>query len=200
MSVAIAICTFGNLSEWEPLAVRAYHSAQAQTVKSEIIRIHGLSLHEARNRALNQTKAEHIIFLDADDELDPLYVEKMLECSGDIRVPLVQYIFGQDADQPKRLEPRENLLCGNWIVIGAMLNRARFKQLGGFNDLPVLEDHEAWVRCWIDGWEFGYAEAIYKVHVRKGRNTQDLKLNDKVFLKTVERYTPFAIRKGLLRQ
>lgn len=176
-SVDVVIATFGDKDLWDVLAERAVASAENQTIRpGTIIRSHEVDLAQARNYGAAQSNADWLIFLDADDELDPYYVEAMLDGDGDIRQPMtIGVTDGVEDDYPVLIPPRpEGFLVGNHLIIGCMVRRDLFDISGGFDsDLPVLEDWDLWIRCQLSGGQVGTApKAIYRVHVRpQSRNT-----------------------------
>jgi glycosyltransferase involved in cell wall biosynthesis len=176
-SVDVVIATFGDKDLWDILAARAVASAENQTIQPGIIRSHEDSLAQARNYGAAQSLADWLIFLDADDELDPYYIEAMLLGTGDIRQPMtIGVTEGVEDDYPVLIAPKPGgFLVGNHLVIGSMVRRDLFDISGGFDDqLPVLEDWEFFIRAALCGGKIGVAEkAIYRVHVRQGsRNSE----------------------------
>ena len=171
------IGTFGDKDVWDVLADRAVKSAANQTIRPQtIIRSHDDNLALARNRAAQHSEADWLIFLDADDELDPYYIEAMLLGEGDIRQPMTLGVTdGHEDDFPVLIPPRpEGFMVGNHLIIGCMVRRDLFIRAGGFEDLPVLEDWDLWIRCRLLQGTVGQApKAIYRVHVRSdSRNTE----------------------------
>lgn len=179
-TVDIVIASYGDVEHWRPFAERAIASAQAQTVKSSVFAYHNHQAHDpgtARNGSAVGTNADWLIFLDADDELSPTYVEEMLKGEGDIRQPstLGVYPDGSEDDFPVLIPPHPGgFLVGNNLIIGCMVRRTLFETVGGFRDLPILEDWDFWIRCRLAGGVVGTCPgAIYRVHVEQGsRNMQ----------------------------
>ncbi len=171
------IGTFGDKDVWDVLAERAVASAANQTVRPDtVIRSHQADLGTARNYGAAASTADWLIFLDADDELDPYYVEAMLMGTGDIRQPMtLGVVDGVEDDFPVLIPPKPGgFLVGNHLIIGCMVRRDLFEEAGGFDpSLPVLEDWDLWIRCQLAGAQVGQApKAIYRVHVRThSRNT-----------------------------
>lgn len=172
MDVTIVVATFGG-PEWKHLAERrAIPSAQQQGVP--VIHAHENTLHDARNAGLDRTDTSHIIYLDADDELEPNYITAMMAGTCDLRAPRVRYMRGTIGQQPAF--PRvynhghmcvgECLLQGNWMVIGTMAPVSLLRRVGGWRDWPWSEDWDTWLRCYLDGATVeGIPEAIYRAHV-----------------------------------
>jgi len=173
-SVTVIVGTFGDEATWKPLADRAVESAVQQTVlPDEVLWVHRDTLQEARNTGAEMAASEWLIFLDADDELDSQYIESMLRAPGDLRRPMTIGVYedGSEDDAPIFI-PRKPLLEANFIVIGAMVKRSTFIEVGGFRELPCLEDWDLWLRVVINGASVADAHgAIYRVSVNdNGRN------------------------------
>jgi glycosyltransferase involved in cell wall biosynthesis len=188
-SISVVISTFGDPVYWGAVAQRAIRSALSQTIEADgVYYNHADTPHEARNRGAEQANSKWLVFLDADDELDPFYLEAMtryaLDCSGPALIqPATLGVVGDREDPHPVLIPRKPLLDGNFMVIGTMVQREQFLRVGGFEDWPIYEDWDLWIRCWLDGAELvAGPNAIYRVHVSEGsRNNQDRKLQVAVY-------------------
>jgi len=178
VSVAVIIATFGDRAVWDPLAERALASVRAQTCQpDEVSRVHGNSLHEARNEAIRASSTSHCIVLDADDEIHPEYIALMITGDGDVRIPAVQLYYEAKSRvlPPFVIRPGVSLQNRNHVPIGAMFRRDAFDKVGGFKDWPIFEDWWLWCEMWLAGYQNFQTipEAIYKVHSRLGsRNSQ----------------------------
>jgi len=173
--ISIVVATYGDRSIWDPLAERAVRSAVKEVPGAFVHRIHGETLHGARNAGLECTKTEHIIFLDADDELEPGYVETLLRGTADVRAPAVRYVHGVRPGEPKMPKVSghthdcvaECLAFGNYIIIGAMVRTELLRRVGGWHDHAWSEDFCTWVRCWKAAATFeSLPQAVYRAHVR----------------------------------
>lgn len=185
--VTVCVATFGDRT-WARLAdERAVPSATGQ---APVIQVHGDTLHGARNEALRQVETDHVVFLDADDELEPGYVDALAAGGADLRVPSVRYIRGSRAYPPRM--PRvaghrhacttDCLPEGNWLVVGTLAPTELLLALGGWEPWPVYEDWALWLRCWGAGATVeAIPSAVYRAHVRQdSRNrapSRDLKLS-----------------------
>lgn len=159
---------------WEVLAQRAVDSASVQRNdhKVEVVRVYGKNdLCVARNEGARRARGDWLIFLDADDELSPGYVKAMLAAEGDIRKPAtLGVVDGVEDDEPVMI-PKTDLLKRNHIVIGAMVNKFKFLQAGGFKPgLKALEDWDLWRRMvyFHEASVTEVPDAVYRVHVRGG--------------------------------
>lgn len=175
MDVTILVGTFGS-SQWEDLARnRAIPSAMEQGVP--VIHRHAASLMEARNACLNAARSEFVIHLDADDELEPGYVDTLSRGTADIRVPSVRYVRGRVYHTPRmpkvsghsHICSSECLPYGNWIVVGAMARRSILTSIGGWRDYEWSEDWDLWLRCHLQGAVIeAIPSAVYRAHTRPG--------------------------------
>jgi glycosyltransferase involved in cell wall biosynthesis len=188
--VSIVIATFGD-PRWRDLAMsRAYPSALDQGA-AEIICAHeeNASLAAVRNSAAYGAHgADYLVFLDADDELAPGYIDAMRSAWMDgaitdnwdpLLVPAVSYIRA-DGRESRPGIPQE----GRWpelneCVIGTGVRRDLFVRLGGFRDqidakpLDSLEDYDLWLRCYDAGASLIYvSDAVYRApQTPQGRNS-----------------------------
>ena len=177
----ICVASFGDRS-WECLAQRAINSAKGQ---AEVVAHHGgETVAESRNACLAQVETEYVIFLDADDILEPGYVRHMQEGSADIRAPRVRIIRNNGTGTYRmpimpwvvncidtKRHPGEEcvdkcLQYGNWIVVGAGVRTDLLRSVGGWGDEPIYEDWALWLRCWHAGASIEQVpEAIYRQHI-----------------------------------
>lgn len=174
MDVTVCVATFGD-SSWVELAEqRALPSAEALGVPT--LHVHAHTLHEARNDALNVVTTEHVCFLDADDELEAGYFDRIAKSDADIRVPSVRYMRNnfRAAERMPQVAGHTHactadcLAYGNWIVIGAVAPTELLRQIGGFRDFPVYEDWDLWLRAWKAGATIeACPAAVYRAHVRR---------------------------------
>lgn len=172
--VSIAVCTYGD-DAWIELAHhRALPSARQFGVP--VLHVHGDSLDDARNRALFLCDTDHIVYLDADDELEPGYLDAMATSNAELRAPAVRYIAGRGvarASMPRVVGhshdcTAECLAFGNWLVIGTCAPRRLLLEVGGWRDFPCYEDWDLWARCWQAGATIdAVPAAVYRAHVRR---------------------------------
>ena len=162
-SASIVVATFGH-PRWSALArFRAIPSAKRQTTSAQLIVEHGEALHSARNDGASRAEGEWLIFLDADDELDRGYVAAMLAAAGpdvDLIQPATK--LAGSRHPPALMEPKP-LLTGNYLVIGTAVRASLFADVGGFEEWPMYEDWDLWLRCVQAGARIGAApSAIYR--------------------------------------
>lgn len=162
MTASIIIGTFGDV-KWARLALdRALPSAEGQP--AQILVSHGETLAEVRNRLASVANGDYLVFLDADDELSPGYVEAILRGSADLRSPAIQYIYPDYEEKPKLLIPK-NLRRGNYLPVGTAIRRELFMEVGGFRDLRAWEDWDLFVRLYLRGATIEQIpEAVYRAY------------------------------------
>jgi glycosyltransferase involved in cell wall biosynthesis len=185
LDVVIAVSTYGS-DWWRDLArTRAIPSARRQGV--EVIHSHGATLAEARNESVERAgDTEWIVHLDADDELEPGFLDAMAvaaEGGADVLAPSVHYV--RPGSVSRGVMPKvyghthhcvgECLPEGNWLVVGSMVRVALVRAVGGWRDWTVYEDWDLWLRCWLGGGKVEAApDAVYRAHVRSGSRNRSL--------------------------
>jgi glycosyltransferase involved in cell wall biosynthesis len=187
-SVSIVSATYGAPA-WPRLAeMRAIPSAERQG-GYPIVAVHADNLMNARNQALERVETEYVIYLDADDELSPGYVDAMAAGTADLRAPMVTYI-ARGVPAPARF-PKvgghwhectgDCLPDGNWLIIGTCARTELLREVGGFRDWAWSEDWDLWYRCHLAGGTIeGIPDALYRAYVRpdsrnRGQSEQHVK-------------------------
>lgn len=190
----VVIATYGDMDEWLPLVQRAARSVAKQTVPPDVvIWKHGETLASARNDGANECSTDFVIFLDADDELDEHYIEALQQAKGDIRRPCTLGVHedGHEDDFPVMI-PERDIRTANYIVIGAAVDHWFFDMVGGFEELPILEDWALFQRLILqqNAVVTEVPDAIYKVHVgRQGQRNENPNLHGEIYTQLVGRWT-----------
>lgn len=187
-AASILICTYGD-EDWVDLAYsRAYPSALAQGALEVVVHHDpGGTLADSRNQAAADAEGEWLCFLDADDELADDYLEFMAEAWmlgaitddwSPLLVPAVSYVNPQGKAMPPRvLNDGRPLGEVNRAVIGTLVRRSLFLELGGFRDLPALEDWALWMACERAGSRLvDVPAAVYRVWARPMSRNSDQSL------------------------
>lgn len=186
MDIAIVVATFGA-DVWAEEAHRIAVPSAMAAGPDELVVIHGEALHQARNDGAAQTSAEWLLFLDADDELEPGYLDAMRASSGDLRAPHVRYVHpSRPVPAPLDLSGRDmaNL---NPCAIGTLVRREMFYDAGQFWRERAWEDWSLFRRCWLLGATIEHVPgAVYRVNENPdGRNS------------TIDR--PHALHRDIIR-
>lgn len=167
MDCSVIVATFGD-TKWRDLAThRAVPSAIAQE-PAAVITSHGSTLAGARNAGAAQAASEWLCFLDADDELEPGYLEALDQVDGDLRAPSVRYVVDAIPGEPVSLADRD-ITRLNPCVIGTLIRRELFLNVGGFWTERAWEDWSLFRRAWLAGAELVHVPpAIYRAYVSLG--------------------------------
>lgn len=149
MTFSIIIATYGEQS-WAQLAMtRALPSVE--DMDADIIVGHDDegTIAGIRNFLARKAKGDWLVFLDADDELAPGYLEAMERAAASkcLLTPHVEKVMRGRRTRP-HFYPEVNLLSGNWLVVGTALERKLFRKAGGFGEYPHgFEDWSLWYKC-----------------------------------------------------
>ena len=155
----MVVATFGDFDYWNRLATRAVASVR----DAEVIRVHGKTLAAARNTGAKRAQGDRLVFLDADDELAPDFISRIVE-PEDILQPLTSYEEGGVWGEPFYHLPAPKLTVGNHIVVGAPVKRDLFLESGGFDEYSFMEDWALWLKLHSMGATLGKTSGVYMVH------------------------------------
>lgn len=128
---------------------RARVSAEKQTIPVNILTyqdVDGRGSGYARNRLLEMCFSRFLVFLDADDRLEPTFVEDCLAAFDD-----THYVYTDWFVDDKVVQAAEECWCfeSGWQVhvVTSLLPVAYAKAVGGFDEsLPGMEDTEFYMR------------------------------------------------------
>lgn len=122
-----------------------------------------------RNELAAQAKGDWLLFLDADDEIAPGYLDEMAQVGGTdvLLTPSVRKVIKGRAQPKTFFYPEVDLRHGNWLVVGTLVRRELFMRVGGFEDLPHgFEDFSVWSKCYRAGARVvRVPKAVYIQHV-----------------------------------
>lgn len=179
-SATVVVATFGDFSWAELARERAIPSAERLGVPA--IHSHAKTFASALNEGLDQVETEWVVHLDADDSLDPGYIDAMGRGMADIRAPMLRYIepirertWHPHVAGHKHRCHRACLRYGNWVAQGAYARVSTIREAGGWREWERLHDWELWLRCWKIGASFELIEdAIYIADFREGSMNNSL--------------------------
>jgi glycosyltransferase involved in cell wall biosynthesis len=134
-----------------------------------------------RNTGAERAVGEYIMYLDADDLIAPTYLERTVAI---LRVrPSVGFVytgmrlFGEDWHEwPSTTYDSRVLPIENVVLSHALLRRAAWEQVGGFDSIhPLygLEDWDFWLRLAATGWQGWHIDELlvfYRRHERSMSN------------------------------
>jgi glycosyltransferase involved in cell wall biosynthesis len=154
----------------------------------ELIEQRNSGVAAARNRGAAAAHGELFVFLDADDELERIYVERCLgalnAAGSKVAYAYTQMRYFGDRTGVHRSGPfsRKRILGGNLVNASALVSRRAFEHAGGFSQAWRLgwEDCELWVRMYSLGYEGVFVpEPLirYRQHgrTRNALNSQQLR-------------------------
>jgi glycosyltransferase involved in cell wall biosynthesis len=142
---------------------------------------------EARNVGIKSANSPYVITLDADDRLDPLFIEKTVPFLHCLKADVVYtntLLFG-DANGPLNLPAFSvsQILKRNIVVSTALFRKTSWMAVGGYSPSLVygLEDWDFWLSLLKQGARFHKVEAdlfFYRKHgpsrttIQKSRDTE----------------------------
>lgn len=201
MNFSVIVGTYGDRSVWGPLADQAIESVKSQSVQTEFIKVHAGTLAQARNEGARLASNEWLVFLDADDELDPRYIESMTAALDGQRRLLQPATLGvtdgREDDYPVVI-PSKPLRQGNHLIIGTGVQRSVFFDAGGFFEWPGWEDWCLWLRCNRLGATVKVVpDAVYRVHVKESSRNNSITNPGDLFRKILNKHDSWAKVHGL---
>ncbi len=173
--ISVIVATYGDVSWIEIGKERAYPSLPGQGLTDVWYNHaeHG-SVSSSRNEGASYAKGEWLCFLDADDELAPGFIGAMgraLEQAGangkrSLFTPAVQIVRAGRPAGVAHFFREVPLRQANWMVVGTLIHRDLFWEVGGFPEYPHgLEDWALWSKCVRVGAEVvKVPDAIYRYH------------------------------------
>lgn len=174
MDLTVAIATYG--AEWWRQLAHDRPIACCERLGLRYVHVHGETLHDARNAALDLVETPWVVHLDGDDELTPGFAAAMAAGSADVRAPAVQYVNPGGANSRAKMPKvsghthdcvADCLAYGNWIVVGAVAPTDLLRQVR-WRDFTWSEDWDVWLRCAQAGATFeAIPAAVYRAHVRR---------------------------------
>lgn len=167
MDVTICIATFGDESWSRRALTYAWPSAVRQ---AKTVAVHEASLPAARNLAAQIATTEWLVYLDADDQLAPGYIDAMAAASGDLRAPALVEVWPDGTQSPVDLTSRD-IEHMNPCCIGTAIRCETVLQIG-WQSWPAWEDWAMFLTAHRRGARIEHVEgATYLASVRpRSRN------------------------------
>lgn len=131
----------------------------------------------AKNQGLIAAKGEWVIYLDADDILEPTYIQKTLRYARknnyDVVYTDMQYIGVKKEIFKARPYTFRSLLYSNYVHNSSLYNKVKLHQAGGYKDAMKggFEDWEINISLAENKARFGYFEEPL-LHYRQHENTR----------------------------
>lgn len=128
------------------IARRAIASVETQTERCDLLPVYDLDGHGAgwtRNQGLAKVQTPFVVFLDADDWLEPTFAERTLA----VRTARHYVYTDWYNDDVLQLAPDKPWCGGNWHVVTALLPTNWAQEVGGFDEtLPAAEDTDFYLK------------------------------------------------------
>jgi GT2 family glycosyltransferase len=142
-----------------------------------------VGLPAARNLGVRRASGDFVVFLDADDELEPEFLAAVASLSAarpelDILTTDARFIVNGRPDgtfYEKNVFPVDNqrlaMLRGCFITTKTAVRRSRLVEIGGFDPrLTHGEDWECWLRLVLSGSGVGLVAApLSRYHIHEGQ-------------------------------
>jgi glycosyltransferase involved in cell wall biosynthesis len=170
MRVSVLIATYGN-PVWMTTAERAISSAVGQDAL-EVVAHHDPdgTVASSRNALAEEAEGDWLLFLDADDELEPGYIAAMHAAYNfndrALLTPAVRHVKKGRPGAPFFFDRGISLREDNWLVVGTLVHKNLFWEVGGFGDYPHgFEDFSLWSKCFRAGASvIKVPDAVYVYH------------------------------------
>ena len=175
MDATIVVGTFGS-KQWNNMGAKTANRLANTFGDVPVIHKHADGLAAARNGAISEAGSEWICIVDADDNLHPNYFKHMSKFadSFDLLAPDIRWVYvGTRRKTRVTHMGNVNILNQNPCCIGTVFRKSVWEEVGGFKNLPVLEDWEFFRRCYKNGARLKCvrgAEYIYNLK-NDGRNS-----------------------------
>lgn len=145
--------------------------------RTRILRQENMGLPAARNTGIRAAVGEFILPLDADDRIDPSYVEKALavmRTQPNIGIVYCKAMRFGEIEGPWLLPPfsLQAMVNGNVIFCTALFRKCDWEKVGGYRETMRhgLEDYDFWIRMLSKGIEV-YQIDEYLFHYRSQKNS-----------------------------
>lgn len=191
MNISIIVATYGE-DCWRDLALsRAWPSADNQGAH-EVLCMHQRdgTVASVRNDLGRMATGTHLLYCDADDQLGPGFIQAMTrahEQAGGtdgvprLFTPRVSYV-NKGRPQAPKFWPEVAMSQGNWLVIGTLVPRDLFLEVGGFPEaIHGYEDWACFAACWKAGAQIvKVPDAVYIAHVSGGSRNRRMPLDERI--------------------
>lgn len=181
MNVSIIIATHGS-ERWARLARKRPLPSTRGQFAHEVLIGHDPTGNRAtvRNELAGHATGDYLCFLDGDDELAPGYILAMQRAYEKekateeplLLTPAVSYVV-KGRPRPPKFWPEVPVWSGNWMVLGTLVPRDLFIEVGGWREFDEADwnewdDWELWIRCQKAGARpVKVKQAVYLAHQEK---------------------------------
>jgi glycosyltransferase involved in cell wall biosynthesis len=175
--------------------------AHAHRLATTILLPQNIGVAKARDTAFRFSTGKLVLFVDADDKLNPDFIQRCGEVITQCDVAYPNLLLFGDVernklqDSPKELFPQYILGKTCSIPVTSMMWRKVYEGLGGFQPLPVYEDWDFWIRAMCKGYIFKRANTIlwYRQSASSRNHAQSQEIKDTTYTKIT---APYEIKDG----
>lgn len=173
MKCSIVIATYGEEDPWVALALERAAPSTTDQGAYEVLVGHDSdgTLASVRNELAAKAGGDWLMFLDADDSLAPGFIaamkmgyarEREYRREPFLLAPATSFVV-RGRKRVAHFSREIPLRDGNPLIIGTLVPRSRFLEVGGFREWPIFEDWDLWARC--DVPIVRVPDAVYLAHV-----------------------------------
>jgi hypothetical protein len=155
------------------LFVRCADSVRAQTVQCRHLHAvdeKGKGPAHIRNELLKQVTTPYVVFLDADDYLEPEFIDQCLR-----HIPPHKYVYTDWFQGEKVMStPHGQFWDSAWHLVTCLLHTDMVRIVGGFDEnLPVMEDTKMFLE--FDKYDYCGVQVPYPLvhYTNNGRRSQE---------------------------
>ena len=199
MNISVHVATYGD-DEWKAMAEQRAVPSAVAAEPFEVVAEHQPdgNVASSRNAAAAHASGEWLCFLDGDDQLEPGFIPAMkaahertdviMETHDVLFTPAVQQLR-KGRPRPPFFFPECSLTTGNWLIIGTLVSKSLFDEVGGFDDHPHgLEDWQLWAKCVKAGASIvKVPKAVYIAHYNQKSKHHMLARDRKAYMEAYEK-------------
>lgn len=163
----------------------------------------------ARNKAIEISSGEYILPLDADDTIEPTYVEKAIDIFN--KNPNIDVIYSRVRHLITKKEmckpcDTNNLLLGNYITCSSVFKKSDFQKFGGydiaFNEIGC-EDWDLYLKFFENNLKFYQIDEIlfnYRQELDGNRTIVQINSYEEILPQILFKYKDLYKKNGLFKE
>ena len=163
----------------------------------------------ARNKAIEVASGEYILPLDADDTIEPSYVEKAINVFSEN--PNIDVVYSRVKSLITKKElfklcSEHHLLYGNFITCSSVFKKSDFQKVGGYDisfDKIGCEDWDLYLKFFENGLKFYQIDEVlfnYRQKIDKNRTAIQLKNINEIYFQILIKHRDLYKKNGLFEE